>query len=131
MNIKFGRVLIAAVVAEVVAILALVLIVFVFGPSDPAASQAFAERLGLWVGPIGGFITCFLGGWWVAKNLQSDHLVNGLALGITVALIDILLLVLSGEGFMLLFAASNIGRVVAGALGGWFAQRRHINGPIS
>ena len=126
MTLKLGRILIAAIVAEVVAILALVIIVFIFGPSDPAAAQAYAEKMGLWVGPIAGFITCFLGGWWVAKNLVKDHLINGLALGIAVAIIDLALFLLSGESLMLLIIASNIGRIVAGTLGGWIASQRHL-----
>lgn len=123
MKIKLGRILLAAVTAEVLAILALVVIVFIFGPPDPAEAQAYAERLGLWVGPIAGFVTCLLAGWWVAKILNDGHLLHGLLLGFAVALIDIALLFASGEPFMLIFAASNIGRVIAGGLGGWLASK--------
>lgn len=121
MPIKVGRILGVAVAVEVLAILVLVVLVALFGPSDPEGSRAFAERLGFWVGPIAGFVLCVAGGWLIARNLATHHVLNGLALGAVVAAIDVALLVAGGAGFQLIFAASNVGRLVAGSIGGWLA----------
>lgn len=124
MNIRLGRVIITAIAAEVLAVLALVLLVALFGPGEPAEAQAYAERLGSWVGPIAGFGTCVLGGWWVARGAAASPVLNGVSLGATVAAIDIAILVLSGATFQLVFAASNVGRILAGAIGGWLGRPR-------
>jgi hypothetical protein len=56
---RIGRVFGAALAIEAMAILLLVVMVAAFGPKDPAAAQAYAERMGQWVGPIGGAGLCF------------------------------------------------------------------------
>ena len=74
MSIRIGRILVLAVVIEALAILALVLMVAApLGPSDPDAAQAYAERLGTWVGPIAGFVLC----------LGVDGSLHGVSRGIT------------------------------------------------
>ena len=100
MNIKFVRIAIAVIVAEVLGILSLGILVDLFGPSDRAATQAFAERLGLWVGPISGFIFCLLGAFWVARRLSDAHLANGLALGVAASSLDVGFLIAMGVGLM-------------------------------
>ena len=40
MHIKAGRIIIASIIIEVIAILGLILIVALFGPGDPQAAQA-------------------------------------------------------------------------------------------
>ena len=123
MNIRAGRIVIAAIVAEVIAILALVAIVAVFGPNDAAAAQQFAERIGFWFGPLSGFVLCIAAAYWVTKRLTSGHVYQGALVGAAAAAIDIALLVLSAAQFQLVFVFSNIGRVLAGAIGGWLASR--------
>lgn len=123
MQLRVGRIVATAVAAEVLAVLSLVLLVGLFGPSDSAAVQAYAERLGYWVGPIAGFGFCLLGGYWVARGLTGSQVLNGFVLGLVVAGIDIAILVASGTAFEPVFAVSNIGRIIAGSLGGWIAHR--------
>ena len=112
-----------AIAIEAVAVLILVLIIAVFGPADPDAAQAYAERLGYWVGPIAGFSLCVGGGWLVARALTADHVKHGMLLGAMVAAIDVAILVAGGASFQPIFVVSNLGRVVAGSLGGWVAGR--------
>lgn len=112
-----------AVAIESVAVLTLVLTVALLGPADPVEAQAWAERLGYWVGPIAGFTLCFGGGWLAAHGLEEGHVLRGLLLGAMVAMIDVAILVASGAAFQLIFAISNTGRLVAGALGGLLARR--------
>ncbi len=78
MHIKVGRIAIAVIAAEILGVLSLVILVVLFGPSDRTATQAYAERLGFWVGPISGFVFCLLGAFWVARRLSDSHIANGL-----------------------------------------------------
>lgn len=123
MKLRWFRLILTAVAVEVAAILALVILVALFGPKDPAAAQAFAPRLGAWVGPIGGALFTFLAAWWLARRVDVGAVAHGIALGALVALIDIALLVASGAEFQWLFVASNAAKIAAGALGGWLAKR--------
>jgi hypothetical protein len=128
MRIRWRRIIAAAVVAEVATIAILVLLVAVFGPSDAVAAEGYAVQLGQWVGPIGGATLCLLGGFWAARSSSTRRPLHGLLVGVAAAGIDVALLLASGASFQLLFVASNVGRVLAGALGGWAATRRDSNG---
>ena len=123
MLIKIVKILLIAVAVEALAIIVLVLLVALFGPSDQVAAQAYAQRLGYWVGPIAGFILCVAGGWLSARKFDTHQVLAGLGLGAAVAAIDVGLLVASGVEFQPVFAVSNIGRLVAGAFGGFLASR--------
>jgi hypothetical protein len=112
-----------AIAIEAVAVLILVVVVAVFGPSEPDAAQAYAERLGYWIGPLAGFTLCVGGGWLAARSLTADHIRRGMLLGAMVAAIDVAILVAGGAAFQAIFVVSNLGRVVAGSLGGWLASR--------
>jgi hypothetical protein len=124
MKFRIGRIAFAAVAAEVLGILVLVLLVAAFGPSDKTAAQTYAQSLGLWVGPVSGFVLCLLGGFWVARGLVKLHVANGFALGVAGAAIDAGLLIAAGASFEIVYLVSNLGRVVAGTIGGWLAERR-------
>ena len=125
------RLLGLAVLLEAAAVVVLVLIVAVFGPSDAEGSQAFAQRLGDWVGPIAGFVLCFGGGWLVSRRLTTGQVARGLLLGSLVAAIDVSILIASGSAFRLLFVLSNLGRLVAGALGGFMARSHQLSSSSS
>ena len=116
-----------AVAVEATAVLVLVLMVAVLGPADPVEAQAYAESLGRWVGPIAGFVLCLGGGWLVARHLTEGHVRQGLILGAMVAAIDVALLVASGAMFRPIFVFSNLGRVVAGSLGGLMAAETRVS----
>jgi hypothetical protein len=123
MKIRVGRIVIAAVATEVVAILALVAVVALLGPNEMTTAQQFAERIGFWFGPASGFVLCIAAAFWVTRGLTSGHIYQGVLLGVAAAAIDIILLVLSAAPFQPVFVISNIGRVVAGAIGGWLASK--------
>ncbi len=54
MTIRWLRILIAAIVAEIIPIVLLVALVAIFGPNDAAETQDYASSLDAWVGPLGG-----------------------------------------------------------------------------
>ena len=126
MSLRIRRLAIAAPLAEVVAVAmltALLPALLASGRGTLVYQIMAAQRLALWVGPIGGFLVCALAGWWVAR-LGPDAERNGLALGIIVAVLDLALLTLSGAPFGALMVLSAIGRVAGGYAGGWWAGRR-------
>jgi hypothetical protein len=94
------------------------------GSPHPSAPRTFTERIGYWFGPVSGLVLCLVGGWFVARALTSRHVLCGAALGAAVAALDtVVVLLLWGESFEMIYLLSNLGRVVAGGLGGWIASR--------
>ena len=123
MQLRVGRIFIAAIVAEIIGVLALIILVMIFGPSDQRLAQEFAEKLGAWVGPISGFVLCVIGGYWVASGSENPVL-NGSCMGTAGAILDISIAVIIGGAFAPILVASNLGRILGGTLGGVLAANR-------
>lgn len=123
MLLRIGRLLLIAIGVEVLTVLSLVVLVALVGPPDPGAAQEYAAQQGRWVGPVAGFVYCVVAGWLVARSAVTRHTLQGMTLGATVAVIDSLLLFASGSNFELIFVISNVGRLLAGAIGGRLAGR--------
>ncbi len=122
MRIRIGRIVILAIAMEALAIGILVALVACFGPRDRATTQAYAEHLGQFVGPIATAVLCFFGAWWLVRRMKSGQILNGFVLGATSAAVDLASLVPFGGKFQLLIAVSMAGRMIAGTLGGWVAR---------
>ena len=123
MRIRWIKLISGAIAAEVLAILILVLLVAIFGPRDQAQAQAYAEKLGVWVGPLAGIVLSFLGALWVSRGLTSGHLLHGTLFGFFYTLVDVALIVAAQAPFMWLFVASEGGKLLAGIAGGMVAAR--------
>ena len=129
---RWGRIILAVVLAEVAAVLVLVLIVAVLGPSESAAAAAYAQRLGRWVGPIGGGAATFLAALWAARGNSATAATQvGLWVGVLAAALDVAILVLSGAGFEWLLVLSNGIRIGAGFIGGRLAAQKPVPAPGS
>jgi len=124
MRVRWLRCLVAAVLAELAAIIVLVLIVAILGPRESAAAQAYAEGLGRFVGPIAGAFFGMVGGYFVARPLPGAHVRHGAFFGILFAALDLALIVASQAPFEGLFVVSNVGRVAGGMLGARLASGR-------
>jgi hypothetical protein len=122
-RLRWGRIALAAVAAEILGVLVLVALVAVFGPPGFEVATPFAQRLGQWVGPISGFLLCGAGGYWVARGASRGPIANGVGVGIAGAVLDLATGFTLGGTLNLLAAVSNFGRIVGGALGGWLASR--------
>jgi hypothetical protein len=128
MSLRVRRLAIAAPLAELIPVAlltALLPILLASGGGTLVYQIMEAQRLALWVGPIGGFIACALGGWWVSRGTLADTERNGLTLGVAVAAFDLVLLALSGAPFGALMVSSAVGRIAGGYVGGWWAGRRN------
>ena len=123
MKIRWIRLIAGAIAAEILAILVLVALVAIFGPKNQAEAEAYAQRLGQWVGPLAGVVLSFLGALWVSRGLTSGHLLHGFLFGLVYALVDVALLVAMQAPFMWLFVASDAGKVLAGVAGGFVAAK--------
>ena len=126
---RWFRVMMAAFLAELLPILLLVAIVFVYGAirqQESLTPEEFAPRAGNWVGPIGGFLATLLFAWWAGRHAPSKKISHGAAVGVGTALLDFGLGMLLGgrDAIQPLFFISNAGRVLAGVLGGELAAHR-------
>ena len=131
MKIRWIRLIAGAIAAEVLAILTLILLVAIFGPRDQAQAEAYAQKLGVWVGPLAGILLSFLGALWVSRGLTSGHLLHGFLFGLIYALVDVALLVAAQAPFMWLFVASDGGKVLTGLAGGLLAAAKNKTPPAS
>ena len=124
-GIRIGRVALATIAGELTPILLLVVVVLVYETRgvDPATRQAFAERVGMWLGPIAGAISTFGFGLLAARGTDRP-LLHGTLVGIAVALLDAVLIFAPGATFIPLFAVSWAGKIFAGAAAGLLAARR-------
>ena len=123
MQVRLVRILIGAAAAEAAAVLVLVVLVAIFGPEDPNSAQAYAERLGRFVGPFAALFGV-IGGYLVARGAKQNGLLEGVLFGLLFAVIDVALLIAGNASFAWLFVISNVGRIVGGGLGGWIADRK-------
>ena len=124
-GIRFGRITLATIAGEIAPILLLVVVVLVYETRgvDAQTRQAFAERVGMWLGPIAGAIATFGFAFWAAR-VTDRPLLHGTLVGVAVALLDAVLTMATGAKFIPLFAASWAGRLLAGVAAGMLAARR-------
>jgi hypothetical protein len=122
-----SRIAIAAVVAELLAMLSLVgVIVFVYA-SEPLSfgqGERLAREIANWVIPIAGFVPCLLAAWWAVRKLLASQVQRGIAVGVAAVILDIAFLVWLGAPFRFVFVIAVIGRIAGGGLGGLLASRR-------
>jgi hypothetical protein len=124
-GIRIGRITLATIASELTPILVLVVVVLIYETRgvDPQTRQVFAERVGMWLGPIAGAIATFGFGFLAARGTDRP-LLHGTLVGVAVALLDAALTLATGAKFIPLFAASWAGRFLAGVAAGLLAARR-------
>ena len=77
----------------------------------------------MWLGPIAGAIATF-GFTFLGARGTDRPLLHGAIIGVSVALLDALLIFAPGGKFIPVFAASWAGKILAGAAAGLLAARR-------
>jgi hypothetical protein len=132
-DLKWGRVVVAGVVATVLAFAVVFLVVAVYaaglaaqaqGAPDPDRIARFAEGTGAWLGPALAFLFTAGAAWLVARSVASGAagrhgLVVGLVVGLTVAAVDLGFGGSFGVGALVGFVLT----VGAGWLGGRVGKR--------
>ena len=124
-GIRIGRIALATIAGALTPILLLVVVVLIYETRgvDAQTRQAFAERVGMWLGPIAGAISTFGFGFLAARGTDRP-LLHGTLVGVAVALLDAVLIFAPGAKFIPLFAASWAGKILAGVAAGLLASRR-------
>ncbi len=125
-RVHWGRIVLAVIGAEALPVLVLVLIVTFYGftsQSDSVPPEDFAPIAGRWVGPIAGFGAALLFAFWTARRASGRPIAHGIAVGAGAACLDVSIaaLVAGAAAFEPLLLYSNVGRILAGLLGGWLA----------
>ncbi len=123
-QIKWGRVLLTALVVYVLSFVAVFVIVTGYasilafqarGAPDQAMIQAFANQYAPWIGPLILILFSFLGARHVARRVASAFALHGILLG---ALAGILSLVLDG------FELSGILTLALTTAVGWLGAKK-------
>ena len=122
---RWPLIILAVFLGEALPIAALAVVIAFFGPSDPVAASDYANAMGAWIGPIGGALVVLLGARLVGSGAERP-VAQGAVIGVAVAIIDGALLVLAGAPFAMLFVVSNVGKIVAGIVGGLWARGRSV-----
>jgi hypothetical protein len=133
-RIRWGRVLVAAVLSEVVVVLVLIVTTttyrFLIAPGRTAADyDAFGDRAAYYLAPAAAGLATFFGALWVGRKLTSAFRANG-------ALVGVAAVVLTGGLFFavkpenrLMYGVSYVLRILGGYLGGAVAQRMSSRRP--
>jgi hypothetical protein len=127
MAIRVGRLLVATPIAELLAVVGMLVpsvVQFATLNATVTARMFEMQATALWSAPAAGFVFCLLGGWWVARGDDVAHERQGVVLGTAVAFIDLALLVVSGAPFGVLLVTSFLSRIAGGYCGGIIALRR-------
>ena len=115
-RIRWGRVVLAAVAAEVAVIL-LIAAISIIRPE-------FSESAGYYVAPPASAFATFLMTLWVTRKLEARFILHGILVGLVgVALMGAFIFLAKPED-RLMYGVSYVLRIAAGYLGGVVAQKR-------
>ena len=111
-KVRWGRVVVAGLLAEVGLILAIV-------PIGLRLGDTFLQ----YAAPPGSFVVCFLGALWACRRVESRFVLHGVLVGAVAALFYIALTGFQPEP--LAYVIAHVLKLAGGAAGGWVAQRRN------
>ena len=128
-RIRWGRIVVAAILSEVAVIAILVAATAVYSFAVPAdqrelALQNIGELVGYYVAPPVGALATFVFVLWVARKLESNFIINGVAVGVVSVLLTVGFLAGAKAEDRPMYLVAFALRIVAGYLGGWVAQQR-------
>jgi len=123
-QISWGRTLLAAAVVEIGVVVVMLLLILLFSPRELGEGTAYIRDTAQWVNPLGSFLFCFIGGWWVAQKSTGSPLVSGMAVGAVNVVLDLSLAAALGSAFPALVFVSQGGRLIAATLGGLVVSAR-------
>jgi putative membrane protein (TIGR04086 family) len=113
-KVRWGRVVVAGLLAEVGLILAIV-------PVGLRLGDTFLR----YAAPPGSFVVCFLGALWACRRVESRYLLHGVLVGAVAALFYIALTGFQPEP--LAYVIAHVLKLAGGAAGASVAQRRKAN----
>jgi hypothetical protein len=127
-RIRWGRVVLAAVLSEVLVVAVLIVVTtayrFVIAPGRTAVEYAaFGDLAGYYVAPAAAGLASFLGALWVGRKLTSAFVANGTLVGIVAVVLTSGFLFVARPEDRLMYGVSFALRILGGYLGGAVAQR--------
>ncbi len=126
-KMRWGRIIQAAIWAELIPLATLFAIVYYYTTFlNPGLSEAeinqYAAMAGSWIGPIGGGLMALVFAFWIGSKLSARFIIHGALIGALLALIDATILGYMNEPFTWLYVSSNLIKILMGTLGGFIAQ---------
>ncbi|MEO5825778.1 MAG: hypothetical protein ABIR59_07815 [Gemmatimonadales bacterium] len=123
MTIRLRRVLLGAVLIELLPVAILSVVTAWFGPSNKASAAAFAESAARTVAVVGGLGVGLAAGWWVARPVPSTAKVHGFLTGLFAGALEGAMLVVAAVPSDPVYIFAALGRIAAAAAGGALAAR--------
>ena len=128
-GIRWGRVLLAAILSELAVIVLLVTASVVYSfivPTERSklAAQDIGALVGYYVAPPAGALATFVVVLWVARKLKSNFIINGVAVGVVSVLLTSGFLAGARAEDRPMYLVAFVLRIAAGYVGGWVAQQR-------
>jgi hypothetical protein len=109
-EIRWVRVLIGGLLAEV-AVIAIVV----------PLSFALGQRSLLYTAPVASLVACFLLAWWVGRGVGSRFVLQGALVGVVATLVYLALTRAQPEPFA--YVVAHVLKILGGAAGGFVARR--------
>ena len=114
-NIRWGRVILAAIAAEVLVVLSLL--------AAGAAFKVPGEVAGYYVAPPASAAATFLMVFWVARKLESRFVLHGVLVGLAGVVLTGGFIFTAKREDRLMYIVSFVLRIVGGYVGGLVAQK--------
>jgi hypothetical protein len=126
-RIRWGRVLIAAVMSDVGVIAVLLAVIAVYAlvvPLTDAQSNALGEEVGYYVAPTAGLILTALSVLWAARRLTSAFVLHGVLVGVVATLLTVGFIFSARPDHRVMYVVSFGLKIAGGYAGGLAAQWR-------
>jgi len=130
--IRWGRIVLAGVLAPILSFVLVTLIVTVYatylaiqarGQPDTTLINQFAAQVAPWATPALTTLLTLLGALWVGRPVPSRAQLHGILVGVVAALLSLLLSLIGARGLQLPTLSACALIVVAGWVGGLIAAR--------
>jgi len=121
---KWKRVLLGGLLAEVLVIVLISPVVLVVGTDKLGDAANLPPSLGYSI-VIASFIAPIVLTQWVAKGLTSQFILHGFLVGFTAFVIYMIPMTLSGESQPVIYWIAHAAKILGGLTGGLVAARRH------
>ena len=128
--LRFQRIVIAAILARLIPVVVLVATVTIYSylavPGlAPDQYSSFALEAGRLINITIGTLATLGMAYWAARKPESAQKLHGILVGIVVVMIDLAILFTPGADFSLLNGIAMLLKIIAGALGGYLAEKNY------
>jgi hypothetical protein len=135
-RIRWGRILVAALMSEVAVVAVLGIIIaawrFLIAPGGSDTDyQALGNLVGYYVALPAAGVAVFFGALWATRRLTAGVVANGTLVGVSAVILTSGFLVAAGREDRLMYVVSFVRRIIGGWLGGWVAHRASARHPAT